>query len=371
MPEAVPDVTVAPGTAPHGDGEVARDGPVALRGGLTGAAGPADSAAADTPTAVRWQRDYERIARAIHWLDLHRTERPQLVDLAAALHLSPSHLQRTFSRFAGTSPSRFLRWLSASAARELLRERATVLDATAGAGLSSSGRLHELLVTLDAVTPGEIGRAGDGLTIRTGVHPTPLGFAAVAVTDRGVLSLAFPEPPGASSSAGSSGAGSPDAAAAEVARRTGGAVAPDLAGAAAAVLDRADAQLAAAWPNAQLVRDPTATRPVVDHLVAALDGAQHGRPLVASVVGTNLQLKVWEALLRLPAGQVASYGEVARAAGRPDAVRAVATAVGRNPVAALIPCHRVLRAGGGLGGYRWGTTRKRMLLAREAARSEL
>ena len=327
MSEATPDVAVDPGCV------------------------PVDAAAApDTPTAARWQRDYDRIAQAIRWLDDHRPEQPRLADVAAALDLSPSHLQRTFSRFAGTSPSRFLRWLSASAARDLLRDQATVLDAAAGAGVSSTGRLHDLLITLDAVTPGEVGRGGCGLTIRTGVHATPLGLAAVAVTDRGVLSLTFPDPPQPPA-----GAEHDDV---------------DVEVLAAAVFDQADAELVAAWPRARLVRDPQATCPAADHLVAALDGAVEGRPLVASVVGTNLQLKVWEALLALPPGRVASYGEVARAAGRPGAVRAVASAVGRNPVAALIPCHRVLRATGALGGYRWGTTRKRMLLAREAARAE-
>ena len=282
-----------------------------------------------------WQLDYQRIAAAIRWIDEHRQHQPRLADVAAAQHLSPSHLQRTFSRFAGTSPSRFLRWLSAAAARDLLRQQATVLDATHAAGVSSAGRQHDLFVTLDGVTPGELGRGGDGLTIRHAVHPTPLGLASVAVTDRGVLSLAFHDE-----------------------------VDP------AAVDARASDDLAAAWPNAQRRHDAEATRAVADHLVGALEGAAADRPLTATVVGTNLQLKVWEALLSLPSGSVTSYGEVARAAGRPDAVRAVATAVGRNPVATLIPCHRVLRATGELGGYRWGTTRKRMLLAREAARAE-
>ncbi len=292
----------------------------------------------DTEPTARpdvWQLDYQRIAAAIRWIDEHRQHQPRLADVAAAQHLSPSHLQRTFSRFAGTSPSRFLRWLSATAARDLLREQGTVLDATHAAGVSSAGRLHDLFVTLDGVTPGELGRGGDGLTIRHAVHPTPLGLAAIAVTDRGVLSLAFHD--------------EVDAAAVEV---------------------RASDELAATWPNARHRPDAEATRAVADHLAAAVEGAASDRPLTATVVGTNLQLKVWEALLSLPSGSVTTYGEVARATGRPDAVRAVATAVGRNPVATLIPCHRVLRATGELGGYRWGTTRKRMLLAREAARVE-
>ncbi|MFU8840290.1 MAG: methylated-DNA--[protein]-cysteine S-methyltransferase [Nitriliruptoraceae bacterium] len=290
----------------------------------------------------RWLRDYDRVAAAIAWLDEHRIEQPAVAEVAAALHLSTGHLHRTFTRFAGVPPHRFLRWLTAGAAKELLRERATVLDAVAATGLSSPGRLHDLTVTIDAVTPGEIGRGGAGLTIRHAVHATPLGEALVASTDRGVLALRFLDAPA-----------SPRAALAD---------------------------LAADWPAAHLIEDPDATQAVVDHL-AAVFGAGSDRqgdtpattgptsPLVVLAVGTNLQLKVWEALLRVPEDRVVTYSEMARAVGRPAAVRPVANAVGRNPVATLIPCHRVLRSTGELGGYRWGTTRKRALLAREAARS--
>jgi len=290
----------------------------------------------------QWLRDYARVAAAIAWLDAHRTRQPSVAELAAALHLSTGHLQRTFTRFAGVSPHRFLRWLTVGAARELLRERATVLDTVAATGLSSPGRLHDLTVTLDAVTPGEIGRGGAGMAIRYAVHATPLGEALVATTDRGVLTLRFLD------------ATTPHAAAL--------------------------AELAGEWPAARLIEDPGATRVVVEHLAVLLGAGPSGEragvaaagsaPRVSVLaVGTNLQVKVWEALLRVPDDRVVTYLEVARAVGRPDAVRGVASAVGRNPVAALIPCHRVLRSTGELGGYRWGTTRKRALLAREAARS--
>ena len=292
----------------------------------------------------RWLRDYARVAAAIAWLDTHRTQQPTVADVAAALHLSAGHLHRTFTRFAGVPPHRFLRWLTAGAAKELLRERATVLDTVAATGLSSPGRLHDLTVTLDAVTPGEIGRGGAGLTIRYAVDATPLGEALVATTDRGVLSLRFLDPP------------TPHA--------------------------TALAELAGEWPEAQLIQDPSATRGVVDHLAVLLGAAPSGEvdsaaaaatggawSVAVLAVGTNLQVKVWEALLQVPEDRVVTYSEVARAVGRPSAVRAVANAVGRNPVAALIPCHRVLRSTGELGGYRWGTLRKRALLAREAARS--
>ena len=302
---------------------------------------------AATAVSEQWLRDYDRVAAAIAWLDARRTQQPSVEELATALHLSSGHLHRTFTRFAGVSPHRFLRWLTVGGAKRLLRERATVLDTVTATGLSSPGRLHDLTVTLDAVTPGEIGRGGAGLTIRHGVHPTPLGAALVATTDRGVLSLRFLDAP--------------------------------------SVPEAALAELAGEWPAAEFVTDLDATRPVVDHLAVrfgvtstAGPGSSPNSdvtpatmpsppPLPVLAVGTNLQIKVWEALLRIPDDAVTTYAEVARAAGHPDAVRPVANAVGRNRVAALIPCHRVLRSTGELGGYRWGTTRKRALLAREAA----
>ncbi len=292
-----------------------------------------------TAREASWLRDYERIADAIAWLDAHQHTQPRMEEVAAGLHLSTGHLQRTFVRFAGVSPHRFLSWLTLGAAKVFLRDRATVLETAAAVGLSSPGRLHDLTVRLEAVTPGELGRHGDGLTVRYGVHATPFGPALIAVTDRGVLQLRF--------------------------------------------LDRADdarqavADLHAEWPRADVIDDVDATRVVVDHLKRrwpvgappsereAAETTPLGFALVG--VGTNLQLRVWEALLRIPEDRVVTYAEVARAVGNPGAARAVANAVGRNPVGALIPCHRVLRSTGELGGYRWGTARKRALLAREAA----
>jgi AraC family transcriptional regulator, regulatory protein of adaptative response / methylated-DNA-[protein]-cysteine methyltransferase len=279
--------------------------------------------------AVSAPDDLARIAAAIAWLDRHAVEQPRLGALAAALHLSPGHLQRTFTRFAGTSPTRFLRWLTAGAARELLRQRATVLDTSAAVGLTSAGRLHDLLVSIDGMTPGEVAAGGAGTTLRHGLHDTALGPVLIASSDRGVAALRFVDD-------------------ADAARLT----------------------LASEWPAADLAEDPRATEEAAEALRAALDGAATGVPLRLAVTGTNLQLKVWEALLRVPDDRVTTYGELARTVGRPTAVRAVASAVGRNPVAWLIPCHRVLRSTGALGGYRWGEVRKRALLAREAARAD-
>jgi AraC family transcriptional regulator, regulatory protein of adaptative response / methylated-DNA-[protein]-cysteine methyltransferase len=273
--------------------------------------------------------DLARIAAAIAWLDDHAVEQPKLAEVAAALHLSPGHLQRTFTRFAGTSPTRFLRWLTAGAARELLHDRASVLDTSAAVGLSSAGRLHDLLVTLDGMTPGEVAAGGAGTVLRYGVHDTSLGPVLAATSERGVCSLRFVDD--------------------VVAARRG---------------------LAADWPRAELREDAAASEEAAAALRHALDGATTSTPLRLAVTGTNLQLKVWEALLRIPDDRVTTYGDLARAVDHPTAVRAVASAVGRNPVAWLIPCHRVLRATGELGGYRWGTVRKRALLAREAARAD-
>ncbi len=284
----------------------------------------------------RWLADYDLVARAIEALDGAATDPvgrrpPSVAELAVALHVSTGHLQRTFARFAGTSPARLLRWMTADAARRLLRERHTVLDTTARVGLSSSGRLHELFVTLDGVTPGEVGSGGAGLSIRAALRATPLGPAAVAETDRGLLQLAF-----------------------HAVDQTG----DDVLGA-----------LREQWPRARVAADPAAGDAAVAHLAALFGGERPTDQLPVGVVGTNLQLKVWEALLKIPDDAVVAYRDVAEVAGRPDAVRAVAGAIGRNPVATLIPCHRVLRATGELGGYAWGTTRKRALLAREAARA--
>lgn len=273
-------------------------------------------------TAVQAAIDYERIAAAIRFIDEAAGRQPSLDELAEHVGLSRSHLQRTFKRWAGTSPKRFLQFLTAHEARHRLERRQAVLDAAIGAGLSSPGRLHDLMVTIDAMTPGEVARGGAGLTLAYGTHPTGLGRIVVAVSDRGVSLLRFVD-------------GDAD---------------PVM-----LVRER--------WPSAQLVLDPDRTW----RAVAPAFESGHDTGVRLHVRGTNLQLKVWEALLSIRPGEISTYGEIAASVGRPRAVRAVGSAVARNPVAYLIPCHRVIRATGQLGGYAWGLERKRLLLAREAA----
>jgi len=243
--------------------------------------------------------------------------------------LSPYHFQRLFRRWAGVSPKRFLQALSLSRAKEVLLASASVLEAAFEAGLSGSGRLHDLFVTIEAVTPGEYKRRGRGVVIGFGFHDTPFGEVLLARTGRGICHLGFVEQ---------------------------------------GERDAALAALADAWPEADRRQDEVAT----ERDVARIFGpGREGReePLRLFVRGTNFQFQVWRALLRIPEGALASYGDLARRLGRPTAQRAVASAVGANPVAYLIPCHRVLRASGALGGYRWGVSRKRTILARELAAS--
>ena len=270
----------------------------------------------DDPSA-----DYARMARAIRFLDQHAEGAPDLAAVAEAMALSPQHAQRVFTRWAGVSPKRFLQSATAARARFALDDQRTVLDATLDAGVSSTGRLHDLLVTIDAMTPGEVRKQGAGLTIRWGRHPTPFGLAEIGVTERGVCSLVFVDEPG----------------------------------------DMPSAQ--GDWPHATWVRDQGAMRDIV----ASIGNPSASTPLAVLVRGTNLQVQVWRALLRIPEGRVVSYGALAESLGRPDATRAVASAVAANRVGWVIPCHRVLRATGAISGYRWGPDRKRVMLAREAA----
>ncbi len=269
---------------------------------------------------------YERIARAIRWLADHREEQPGLDEVAEVMGLSPWHAQRVFAHWAGVTPKQLLGLMNLEAAKVRLRGSDAVLGAALEVGLSGPSRLHDLFVRLEAMTPGAYRARGAGLELRFGVHPTPFGAALFVVSGLGLARLAFLTETG-------------------------------LAGA----LEEARAD----WPLSRLVEDPAAT--------AALPEAVFGRrpedaPLRVLVKGTPFQVQVWRALLRIPEGAVLSYGGLAAALGRPGAGRAVGSACGRNRIGWLIPCHRVIRETGALGGYHWGLGVKRAMLALEAAR---
>lgn len=270
---------------------------------------------------------YAAFARAITHLVEHWQDQPSLEDLAAEAGFSPFHFQRLFTRWAGISPKRFVQFLTLEHAKRLLAENHSVLDAALDAGLSGPSRLHDLFLACEAMTPGEYKALGAGLTIRWGFHETPLGRVLVGVTERGVCWLSFAE-----------------------------------------AADGSDAwtEFAAEWPAARLIEDTGATEPVVARALGWVDPA--AGPLRLLLRGTNFQVKVWEALLRIPEGAVVSYEDVARSIGQPTALRAVGRAVGRNPVCVLIPCHRVIQKSGVIHNYRYGVPRKRVLLAWEQAR---
>jgi AraC family transcriptional regulator of adaptative response/methylated-DNA-[protein]-cysteine methyltransferase len=273
--------------------------------------------------------DYDRIAQAITYITARADHQPGLNDIAAHLHMSPYHFQRLFSRWAGVTPKRFLQALTVERAKQLLHSAQPLLEISAAVGLSSGSRLYDHFVQLEAVTPGEFKARGAGLTVTYAVHDTPFGPALVAATARGIAKLAFLD---------------------------------------ATEIDEHLAALRKTWPLAELQEDRRATRAVI----AAMFDAPRvpDRPLSLYVSGTNFQVNVWKALLRIPPGGVASYAQVARHIGRPTAARAVGLAVGANPVGFLIPCHRVIQQSGELGGYHWGTTRKHAIHAWEAARYE-
>lgn len=283
----------------------------------------------ETAEQVWSARDYERVARAIRFIAARATEQPSLAEVAAEVGLSEYHFHRLFREWAGITPKRFLQLLTLEHAKQWLEESQSVLEASFRAGLSAPSRLHDLFVTLEGVTPGEHRAGGDGVEIRWGQAATRFGIATIGRTHRGVCHLSFD---------------------AEPEHGAGNRVDP-----APAV-----AELTARWPAAQLRRDDVDAREIAARLFE-----QDAVPV--HVGGTNFQVQVWQALLRIPAGAVASYGDVAKGIGRPEAVRAVAGAIAANQVAWLIPCHRVIRTLGETGGYRWGTTRKRAMLAWEAA----
>lgn len=271
--------------------------------------------------------DYSRIAQAIEYITDHVDQQPSLTEIAAHVHLSPFHFQRLFNRWAGVTPKRFLQILTLKHAKELLQNSEPLLAVSDKLGLSSSSRLYDHFIKLEAITPGQFKSQGDGLTIEYGIHDTPFGKAFIAVTGRGICRFAF----------------SGDTNHAEELRA-----------------------LAKQWPAAIIKQHQQHTKTIVRAMFVpqkALD-----RPLSLLVSGTNFQVSVWKALLQIPPNRLASYSDIAHAISNPKSVRAVGQAVGANPIAFLIPCHRVIQQSGHIGGYHWGTTRKHAIHAWEAAR---
>ena len=273
--------------------------------------------------------DYERIAEAIRFIVSRVNQQPTLADIAAHLHLSPFHFQRLFCRWAGVTPKRFLQVLTLERAKQLLHDSASLLEVSDSLGLSSGSRLYDHFVQLDAVTPGEYKQGGAGLTIDYAIRDTPFGKAFIAATPRGVCRFGFIDPD-----------------------------------------DQTEAlrELQRHWPKAGLRENHEATQVIVNTM---FDGqSKPDRPLSLHVSGTNFQIHVWKALLQIPPARVVSYTQLANAIGRPHAARAVGNAVAANPLAFLIPCHRVIQQSGKLGGYHWGETRMHALHAWEAANFE-
>ncbi len=278
------------------------------------------------PDFQQLSEDYQRIEQAIRFIEANARAQPTLEEIAAHLHLSEYHFQRLFTRWAGISPKRFLQFLTREHAKRLL-DHASVLDAALEAGLSGPGRLHDLFIHTEAITPGEYKTHGAGLSIHYGFHPTPFGECLLAVTPRGICFLAFVEPGG---------------------RHT------------------ALAQLQHEWCNADLRAAPEITHPIVMHIFTS-ERAHTQAPLCLHLRGTNFQIKVWEALLHLPPGEATCYEALAAQIGQPGAARAVGSAVAHNPIAYLIPCHRVLRKVGDFGNYRYNPARKKAMLVWENA----
>ena len=273
--------------------------------------------------------DYDRVEMAISFIDTSFPARPGLREIAAHVGLSEHHFQRLFSRWVGISPKRFLQFLTKEYAKKLLETRSNLLDVTYEAGLSSPGRLHDLFVSCEAVTPGEYKSRGLGISIRYGFHPSPFGECLLASTGRGICGLYFIKD-----------------------------------GDREAVFS----QFTASWQNADLIEDPKIARKLVVRIFDSTINRESA-PLHLLLNGTNFQIKVWEALVKIPLGSVVAYEDLAVWVGRPKAARAVGSAVGRNPISFIIPCHRVIRKTADFGNYGGGISRKKAILGWEAARA--
>ena len=280
---------------------------------------------------ARLSQDYQRVEQAIEYIEARKENQPSLALISRAVGLSEFHFQKLFSRWVGISPKRFLQFLTKEHAKTLLSASDNILNVTYETGLSSPGRLHDLFMACEAMTPGAYKAKGEGLTISYGFTPSPFGPCIIAGTDQGICTLKF-------------------------------------------LRNRSEDELAAwladAWPRAELVRD--------DRMVQGLSGdifaqgiPDRPAPLHLFVKGTNFQIKVWEALTRIPLGHAVTYEDIARHIGHPGAVRAVGTAIGKNPIPYLIPCHRVIRKTGFFGNYGEGPARKKAILGWEFTQTDL
>jgi AraC family transcriptional regulator of adaptative response/methylated-DNA-[protein]-cysteine methyltransferase len=275
---------------------------------------------------VRAAQHYARVRRAIAYLSEHWRDQPDIAAVARAAGLSADELTLLFRRWAGLTPKAFLQAITLDHARQLLRDSASVLDTAYAVGLSGPGRLHDLFVTHEAMSPGEWKTGGAGLQLRFGFHPCPFGTALVMATERGLAGLAF----------------------------------ADEGEQATALSD-----MQARWPNATFVHDPAGTAPLARRIFDRADW-RADRPLRVVLIGTDFEVRVWETLMRVPLGRVTTYSDVAAKVCTTKAARAVGAAVGRNPLCFVVPCHRVIGKHGDLTGYHWGLTRKRAMLGWEA-----
>src|SRR2546429_405140 len=284
-----------------------------------------------TPLPSDRARDYVLIRRAIAFLSETWAEQPSLDRLAEHLALSPAHCQKLFKRWCGLSPKEFVQAITVDHARALLEGSASVLDAAYEVGLSGGSRLHDLFVSHEAMTPGDYKRRGEGIEMAYGFHASPFGEALLIATDRGVAGLAFVD-------------------------EDKGQTRQD-----------ALADMMQRWPKARYVEAPDRTAPHARVIFSASDWSRD-QPVRLVMIGTDFDVRVWEALLKIPMGRAVSYTDIARHIGAPSASRAVGSAVGRNPLSFVVPCHRVLRGDGRLGGHHWGLTRKRALIGWETGR---
>jgi AraC family transcriptional regulator of adaptative response/methylated-DNA-[protein]-cysteine methyltransferase len=282
-----------------------------------------------TPLAIA-ARDYDVVRRAVEYISRHVRQQPEVEEIAAAAGVSARALTDLFRRWCGLTPKAFLQAVTLDRARRIVSECPNVLDAAFELGLSGPGRLHDLFVVHEAMSPGEWKTGGAGLVVRFGFHPSPFGLALAMSTPRGLCGLAF----------------------------------ADVGEEAAALAD-----MRARWPNATYVEDPTATAPLVARIFDPTSW-QGDQPLRIVFIGTDFEIKVWETLLRIPMGLATTYSTIAEHVGRPKAARAVGAAVGKNPISFVVPCHRVIGKSGDLTGYHWGLTRKRAILGWEAGKVE-